>query len=164
MAMLPEQLRPLPINPVPARDRVFVGGFNFFVDWVVPLALAGLVYGRGAAPLSRMMKGVGALQPAAHGTLLRLEAEGHSGGREKRLALTLGHPDGYLMTAARRPAARCWTARPPAGLHTRRSLEPERMLRYERMGVDLRLEENPVNETGQGWPASPPCLKANALY
>ena len=152
MAMFLEELRPLPDQISSLRETgFFVGGFNFFVDWVVlPLALAGLSVWPGALrPLSRMMKwGLERFSRPPYGTLLRLEAEGHSGGREKRLALTLDHPDGYLMTAA--PAAACLlqvldgSARRP-GLHTQAQLvEPERMLRdIERMGVDLRLEENP---------------------
>jgi saccharopine dehydrogenase (NAD+, L-lysine-forming) len=156
MPMFLEELRQLPQSLPGLTDTGFyVGGFNWFVDWIVlpaGMALLWISPKRGGQLLSRVMAwGLRAFSRPPYGTLLRLEADGCKGGEESRLVLTVFHPDGYLMTAA--PMAACLlqmldgSARQP-GVHLQAWLaEPSRLLQgMRRMGVEVTEEFEPLEE------------------
>jgi saccharopine dehydrogenase-like NADP-dependent oxidoreductase len=150
MPMFLEEMRPLP-DLVPGLEETgfFVGGFNWFVDWVLmPLGMGVLwLWPRGGAkPFGRAMEwGLRRFSKPPYGTLLQLEARGSKGGAESSLLVSVYHDDGYVLTAA--PMVACLlqvldgSARKP-GLHFQALLaEPVRLLKdLERMGVEVREE------------------------
>ena len=101
------EMRALPtLIPSLTSTGCYVGGFNPVADWLVlPLAWAAM---RVAPALSRRPMGrllVWALRKYSrppYGTMLRLEATNRAGAQ---LAVTLRHPDAYVLTAA--PAVAC---------------------------------------------------------
>ncbi|WP_375772726.1 saccharopine dehydrogenase NADP-binding domain-containing protein [Archangium gephyra] len=149
--MFLEEMRSLPeLYPGLWRVGFYVGGFNWFVDWLVsPLAwLAMRVWPRRALrPMARLMHwGLRRFSRPPYGTLLKLEADGLVRGTARHLELTLSHADGYAFTAI--PVVACLlqyldgTARRPGLWLQAHVAEPERMLRdMERMGVALTLTE-----------------------
>lgn len=143
--MLLEEMRSLPVTiPSLKETGFFVGGFNWFVDWLVlPLALIGLrVWPQGATkPLAKLMRwGLNAFSKPPYGIVLKLEAQGIKDGEAKTMELSLYHKDGYLFTAI--PVAACLlqyldgSIRQP-GLWTQANLvEPGRLVQdMTRMGV-----------------------------
>jgi saccharopine dehydrogenase-like NADP-dependent oxidoreductase len=143
--MLLEEMRSLPVTiPSLKETGFFVGGFNWFVDWLVlPLALIGLrVWPQGTTkPLAKLMRwGLNAFSKPPYGIVLKLEAQGIKDGEAKTMALSLYHQDGYLFTAI--PVAACLlqyldgSIRQP-GLWTQANLvEPGRLVQdMTRMGV-----------------------------
>ena len=151
MAMFLEELRPLPdLIPGLQETGFYVGGFNWFVDWVVlPIGMGFLWLApqRSARLVGRMMLwGLTRFTRPPYGTLLRLDARGTQEGAERRFTVSVFHPDGYVLTAA--PMVACLlqvldgTARRP-GLHFQALLaEPERMLSdMKRMGVEVTVSE-----------------------
>lgn len=151
--MFLEEMRPLP-DLIPGLEDTgfFVGGFNWFVDYIVmPVGLAWLwLSPRGGRAVGRML--VWALRRFSRppfGTLLRLEAHGIRGGAESDLVVSAYHPDGYVLTAA--PMAACLlqvldgSARRP-GLHFQALLaDPARLLAdLQRMGVEVTTDSSPL--------------------
>jgi short subunit dehydrogenase-like uncharacterized protein len=148
--MLLEEMRSLP-EAIPSLTEAgfFVGGFNWFVDWLVlPLAIIGLrVWPQGATrPLARLMRrGLNAFSKPPYGIVLKLEAQGIKDGKVKTMELSLYHEDGYLFTAI--PVAACLlqyldgSIRQP-GLWTQANLvEPDRLVQdMARMGVEVHLK------------------------
>ena len=151
MPMFLEELRPLP-DLVPGLEETgfFVGGFNWFVDWVLlPIGMGLLwVWPRGGGkPFGRMMEwGLRRFSRPPYGTLLRLEACGSKGGAESSLVVSVYHGNGYVLTAA--PMVACLlqvldgSAR-RQGLHFQALLaEPVRLLEdLKRMGVEVMVTE-----------------------
>ncbi|HEX5748270.1 MAG TPA: saccharopine dehydrogenase NADP-binding domain-containing protein [Archangium sp.] len=149
--MFLEEMRSLPeLYPGLRRVGFYVGGLNWFVDWVVfPLAwLAMRVWPRRALrPMARLMHwGLCRFSRPPYGTLLKLEADGLVRGTARHLELTLSHADAYELTAI--PVVACLlqyldgTARRPGLWLQAHVAEPERMLRdMERMGVAISLVE-----------------------
>jgi saccharopine dehydrogenase (NAD+, L-lysine-forming) len=80
------------------------------------------------------------------GTLLRIEASGLSGGKPHTLNMTVGHADGYVLTAL--AAVACLLqlldgtlARPGLQLQAQ-AVDPDRMLRdLARMGARVDMHE-----------------------
>lgn len=108
--MMLEEMRALPGLFPSLRETSFnVGGFNWFVDWVImPLAMFGMKLWPQAAlkPLSRWMHwGLKTFSKPPYGTLLKVEANGEKNGRPQIMQVTISHPDGYLFTAI--PVAAC---------------------------------------------------------
>ena len=149
MPMFLEELRPLPASiPSLVETGFFVGGFNWFVDWILLPVIMGVLQiapHRGAPAAGRLLLwGLKRFTPPPYGTLLRLEAQGSTAGVESRLVVTVFHPDGYLLTAA--PMAACLmqlldgSARRP-GLHYQAwVVEPKRFLDdLQTMGVEVSV-------------------------
>jgi NAD(P)-dependent dehydrogenase (short-subunit alcohol dehydrogenase family) len=151
MPMFLEEMRSIPEHyPSLKETGFFVGGFNWFVDWLVmPLGMVGLRLWpqRALGPLGKLMKwGLNKFSRPPYGTLLKVEAEGIQDHQAKSVDVILSHPDGYLFTAI--PVAACLlqyldgTIRMP-GLWTQANLvEPNRLMKdMQRMGIELRMQE-----------------------
>jgi saccharopine dehydrogenase (NAD+, L-lysine-forming) len=148
MPMYLEELAPLPeLLPGLEEAGFFVGGFNWFVDWILmPIGMAWLwVAPGGGKAFGRVLEwGLRRFSAPPYGTLLKLEARGRRRGVEAALAATVYHADGYVLTAA--PMAACLlqvldgSARKP-GLHLQALLaEPRRMLAdLQMMGVEVEV-------------------------
>jgi NAD(P)-dependent dehydrogenase (short-subunit alcohol dehydrogenase family) len=150
MPMFLEELRPLP-DLIPGLEETgfFVGGFNWFVDWVlmpVGMALMAVSPQAGGRAFGRMLLwGLRTFSAPPYGTLLMLEAHGVAAGAEEAMRVTVFHPDGYLLTAA--PMTACLlqmldgSAR-RAGLHLQAlAVDPQRMLDdLRRMGVQVDVQ------------------------
>jgi len=146
--MFLEEMRSLPEHyPTLRETGFFVGGFNWFVDWIVMpvgLALLKLSPGRMAQPVGRLMAwGLKHFSKPPYGTLLKLEAEGIRAGERQRIDLVLSHPDGYLFTAI--PMVACLlqildeSARRPGLWLQAHIVEPERMMAdMERLGIGVQ--------------------------
>lgn len=157
MPMFLEELRPLP-ELVPGLEETgfFVGGFNWFVDWILMPIGMGLLWiapVAGARAFGRMLEwGLRRFTTPPYGTLLKLEAVGSKGGADAGLVVSVFHEDGYFLTAA--PMVACLlqvldgSARRP-GLHFQALLaEPSRLLEDMRhMGIEVTVTE------GEGIPA-----------
>jgi saccharopine dehydrogenase (NAD+, L-lysine-forming) len=151
MPMFLEELRPLPdLIPTLRETGFYVGGFNWFVDWVIlPIGL-GLLWAsprRGPHLVGRMMLwGLKKFGRPPYGTLLKLEAEGIRNGTDVELVIVVYHADGYVLTAAPMVATLLQvldgSARKP-GLHFQALLaDPERLLvDMQRMGVEVTISE-----------------------
>jgi len=148
--MFLEEMRSLP-ETIPALKETgfFVGGFNWFVDWLIlPLAIIGLrTWPQGTTrPLAKLMRwGLNTFSKPPYGIVLKLEALGTKYGEAKAMELSLYHEDGYMFTAI--PVAACLlqyldgSIRKP-GLWTQANLvEPDRLVRdMARMGVEVHLK------------------------
>jgi short subunit dehydrogenase-like uncharacterized protein len=147
--MFLEELRPLPQAYPGLREcGFFVGGFNWFVDWLVmPVAIAGMkLWPRGSAkPMGKLMKwGLNAFSKPPYGTMLKLEGQGEKDGEAKTLEIRMYHPDGYMFTAI--PVVACLlqylddSIKQP-GLWTQANIvKPERFMKdIERMGVQIQM-------------------------
>jgi hypothetical protein len=152
--MLLEEMRSIPESyPTLKETGFFVGGFNWFVDWLVmPLAMVGLRLWpqRALRPLGKLMKwGLQTFSKPPYATLLKVEAEGVKDRQAKAIDVTVYHPDGYLFTAI--PVAACLlqyldgSIRKP-GLWTQANLvEPGRlMVDMQRMGIELQVQEKTI--------------------
>lgn len=150
LPMFLEEMRPLPdLFPTLESTGFFVGGFNWFTDWVVsPLIMVGLKLAprRGLQPMGRLMKwSLDTFSRPPYGTLLKLEARGLKDGQPARLDVYVFHEDGYVVTAV--PAAACLlqlldgSARRP-GLHYQAHIvEPRRFLDdMARLGISVVRE------------------------
>lgn len=147
--MFLEEMRSLPERYPTLHDTgFFVGGFNWFVDWVVMpvgLPLLKLSPRRMTQPVGRLMEwGLKRFSKPPYEALLKLEAEGMRAGERQRIDLILSHPDGYLFTAI--PVVACLlqyldgSARRSGLWLQAHFVEPERMLAdMARLGVGVRL-------------------------
>lgn len=145
-----EEMRPLPESiPSLKETGFFVGGFNWFVDWLVlPLAAISIKLWPDAAikPMGRLMRwGLNSFSKPPYGTMLKAEAQGASEGRAKVMDITLYHEDGYVFTAI--PVVACLlqyldgSIKKP-GLWTQANIvEPGRLIRdMERMGIEVKIQ------------------------
>lgn len=103
---------PMPIeemNSLPARypslqdAGFYVGGFNWFVDWLVFPAIWPLykLFGKGSVkPLGKFLGwGLRNFSKPPFGARLKVEASGMRDGEEESHELMLAHADGYAFTA-----------------------------------------------------------------
>ena len=148
--MFLEEMRPLPESiPSLKETGFFVGGFNWFVDWLVlPLAAIGVkLWPRIALrPMGRLTRwGLNTFSKPPYGTMLKAEVRGARDGRAKAMDITLYHKDGYMFTAI--PVVACLlqyldgSIRKP-GLWTQANIvEPDRLLSdMERMGIEVKIQ------------------------
>jgi hypothetical protein len=157
VSMYLEEMGALPgLYPDLEDTGFYVGGFNWFVDYVVMLVLFPLLWlfpRRGVKPMARLMLwGLKTFSRPPYGTLLRCEASGEKQGLPFSTAMTLSHPDGYFFTAA--PAAACilqyleGDIRKP-GLHTQAILsKPHRFMKdMKKMGIRMSTENTPKRQS-----------------
>jgi len=147
VAMFLEEMRPLPeIYPGLEETGFYVGGFNWFVDWIItPLALAALKVspGKTLRPMARWMRwGLNTFSKPPYGTLLKADLAGTRQGKAHRVELSLYHLDGYLLTAI--PVVACLkqildgSARRPGLWLQAHIAEPGRLMQdMKQMGVEI---------------------------
>jgi saccharopine dehydrogenase (NAD+, L-lysine-forming) len=148
--MFLEEMRPIPdMYPSLSKTGFFVGGFNWFVDWLVfPVSMLGLRLSPNTAraPLAKLMKwGLDTFSKPPYGTVLKVEARGEKESHDKAVNVSIHHEDGYMLTAI--PVIACLlqyldgSLRKP-GLWTQANIvEPNRLMTdMERLGVDVRIE------------------------
>jgi hypothetical protein len=142
--MFLEELRPLP-REIPSLQSTgfFVGGFNWFVDWLVsPWAVAGMRL--HSAPiknaLTRLMDwGLKRFSRPPYGTALQLEARGPDA---QALRVSVYHEDGYALTAIPVAAALLQLRESAApGLHWQAQVvNPTRLLDdMTRLGASVKV-------------------------
>ena len=135
--------------PSLSETGFFVGGFNWFVDWLVfPISMLGLrLFPQTARkPLRELMKwGLTTFSKPPYGTALKVEARGEKESKDKAVNVSIYHEDGYMLTAI--PVVACLlqyldgSLRKP-GLWTQANIvEPNRLIAdMERIGVDVHIE------------------------
>jgi saccharopine dehydrogenase-like NADP-dependent oxidoreductase len=102
--MMLEEMRAIPdMFPSIRETGFYIGGFNWFVDWLVlPFAMVALRISpnRAVKPMSRLMDwGLKAFARPPYGVILRVEARGEKKGRDTEANISLSHQDGYMFTA-----------------------------------------------------------------
>ena len=148
--MFLEEMRAIPdLYPEIRETGFFVGGFNWFVDWLLsPLLMVALKLWpeRARRPMGRLMYwGLTTFSKPPYGTLLKAEVRGTKHGQEKAIELILSHEDGYLFTAI--PVAACLLqyldgsiCRPGLWLQAH-AVKPDRLMAdMERLGIDFRCQ------------------------
>lgn len=100
-----EEIRTLPaLLPSLREGGFFVGGFNWFTDWVVlPTSLVALKVAPRAAPgpVGKLLRwSLESFSRPPYGVVLQVEARGLVEGQPRLLRVRLSHEDGYYFTAA----------------------------------------------------------------
>lgn len=150
--MFLEEMRAIPkLVPGLRETGFYVGGFNWFTDWIVSplLMLVKVVPDRSLRPLARLFRwSLNTFSRPPYGTMLKVEARGKEDGQAKAINLTLYHPDGYVFTAVPVVATLLQlldgSARKP-GLHLQAHIvEPRRLMRdLARLGIEISgIKEN----------------------
>ena len=145
--MFLEEMRAIPeLIPGIRESGFYVGGFNWFTDWLVsPLVMVGLKLAprRGLWPLARLFRwSLNTFSRPPYGTMLKVEARGQQDGRAKAVDVTLYHQDGYVFTAVPVVATLLQlldgSVRKP-GLHLQAHLvEPQRLMSdLPRLGIEI---------------------------
>lgn len=104
LPMFLEEIRTLP-QTIPSLKETgfFVGGFNWFVDYLVmPLGLAALNLWpqKALKPVEKLlMWGLKTFSHPPYRTILLLEASGWKNEQYKAMRVEVSHPDGYALTA-----------------------------------------------------------------
>ena len=156
--MMLEEMRSLPDSIPSLRETgFFVGGFNWFTDWVaMPLGMVALKLAPQQAlqPASRLLGWslkTGSRPP--YGTVLQLEASGQRQGQPATLRVRLAHADGYVLTAV--PVVACLlqyldgACSAPGLWLEAQVVEPVRLLHdMERMGIAVRIERKTTAPQG----------------
>jgi saccharopine dehydrogenase (NAD+, L-lysine-forming) len=148
MPMFLEELRSVPeMFPTLKEVAFYVGGFNWFVDWLIfPLltVMIKLAPKRGIRPAGKLMFwGLRNFTKPPYGTMLKVEASGEKDGRPHSVEVTLSHPDGYWFTAI--PTVACLlqvldgSVRKPGLWFQANIVEPVRLMKdMQRMGIEIQ--------------------------
>jgi saccharopine dehydrogenase (NAD+, L-lysine-forming) len=148
-----EEMRALPeMIPSLRRTGFYVGGFNWFSDYVMmPVMLAASRLPKGAVTrtvANLFLWSLKAFSKPPYGTLLKVEAEGIAEGRPARAELVVSHNSGYVFTGV--PVVACvlqylnGAARKPGVSLMGHILEPRRLLQdMQRMGIIIE-EKRPA--------------------
>ena len=157
--MMLEEMRSLPqLFPSLKETGFYVGSFNWFTDWIImPIALIvmKLFPQQAKGPMARWMHwGLNTFSKPPYGTLLKVEASGVKGGQDRRVEITIAHPDGYMFTAI--PVAACLLqyldgsiAKPGLWLQAH-VVEPNRFMSdMQRMGISLQISKEGKHEMEQ---------------
>jgi saccharopine dehydrogenase (NAD+, L-lysine-forming) len=154
--MMLAEMRALPvIFPSLMETGFYVGGFNWFVDWIImPLAIVILKLWPHAAikTIGKWMHwGLKAFSRPPYGTLLKVEAVGKKGNLIKTSQATISHQDGYLLTAI--PVAACLlqyldgSIDKPGLWMQAHIVEPNRFMSdMQHMGINVRKVEGGRHE------------------
>jgi NAD(P)-dependent dehydrogenase (short-subunit alcohol dehydrogenase family) len=149
MPMFLEEMRALPdLYPTIKETGFFVGGFNWFVDFILFPLLYPLLWmpGEKGLPLAaRLLRwGLVSFSKPPYGTLLKLEAWGTQNHNPKMMELTAYHPDGYEITAI--PTVACLlqyldgSIQKPGLWLQANVVDPSRFINdIERMGVEIKI-------------------------
>ncbi|MFQ5858978.1 MAG: saccharopine dehydrogenase family protein [Anaerolineae bacterium] len=149
-AMLLEEMRALPeMIPSLQETGFFVGGFNWFVDYLVlPVSLAVLrIWPQKAVkPAGKLILwGLNRFSKPPYRTILLLEASGWKAGEHTTMHVRVHHEDGYVMTAA--PVVACLlqyldgSIKGPGLWLQANVVEPCRLLEdMERLGVMIETQ------------------------
>ena len=147
--MLLEEMRALPeMFPSLQETGFFVGGFNWFVDYVVMLtgwAALKIWKQKAVKPVGKLMCwGLDNFSKPPYGTVLMLEASGWKDEKPATMRVKLYHEDSYVLTAI--PVIACLLQyldseiRKPGLWLQANIVEPNRMLSdIERMGVKVEI-------------------------
>lgn len=143
--MMLEEMRAIPeMLPTIKETGFYVGGFNWFVDWLaLPLIMVALrIWPRGALkPAAWLMsRGLETFSSPPYGVVLKVEASGEKDGQAREVQVSLSHEDGYTFTAI--PVVACLlqyldgSANRPGLWMMGHLVDPDRMMKdMERMGV-----------------------------
>ena len=145
--MMLEEMRAIPeLIPSIREAGFYIGGFNWFVDWLVlPLAMLALRISPNGAikPMSRLMDwGLKAFSRPPYGVILKVQARGEKNGRDTKVNIWLNHHDGYMFTAI--PVVACMLQylegpiRKPGLWMMGHLVNPDRLvLDMQRMGIKM---------------------------
>jgi len=146
---LPE-MHPLPdLYPDLIETGFFVGGFNWFVDWIAsPLALIALKIApqKGLSLATKLMDwGLKSFSKPPYGTVLKLKSSGIKNNRNLDIEITISHADGYALTAI--PMAACLLQyidgeiNKPGLWYQALAVEPKRFITdIERLGALVKVQ------------------------
>ncbi|MFQ6088696.1 MAG: saccharopine dehydrogenase family protein [Candidatus Methanofastidiosia archaeon] len=150
-----EEMRSIPkMYPSLRETGFFVGGFNWFVDFLVlPLSMVALrIWPHGMKkPMERLMDwGLAAFSSPPYGVVLKIEATGEKDDHAREMEISLHHKDGYMFTAI--PVVACLlqyldgSAKKPGLWMMGHLVDPTRLMKdMERMGIEVRIKEKRGN-------------------
>lgn len=143
-----EEMRAIPaLYPSLRETACYVGGFNWFVDWVIfPVIMVTLRIWpqRAVKPMGRLMYwGMKTFSRPPYGVVLQVQARGEKDGKAKQALVRTFHEDGYDFTAI--PVAACMlqyldgSIRQPGLWLMGHLVDPHRLFRdMERMGIQVK--------------------------